>query len=190
MLRSPSLAAHQIVITSCKAICLETLCWWPPVFKRGPWPEVCWWLFQTSLIGWQAEWSKALGPGPIALLDPDPDLRQGPTFQFPAFMFVLLHLDSCKSLPSDVQVKGKGNGNPSWGWGYNLLTFSSVGGKMDHSVSPLFELVADFLSQRTLAATVELEGENLCCLSACVFICTCFWYTRRLDHVKQGHNIL
>lgn len=40
MLRSPSLAAHQIVITSCKAICLEVLCWWPPMFKRGPglWP--------------------------------------------------------------------------------------------------------------------------------------------------------
>lgn len=36
MLHSPSLAAHQIVITSCKAICSENLCWWPPVFKRGP----------------------------------------------------------------------------------------------------------------------------------------------------------
>ena len=52
-------------------------------------------------------------PVPQNLLAPDLDLRQGSAVQFPALMFVLLHLDSCKSLPSDVQVKGKGNGNPS-----------------------------------------------------------------------------
>lgn len=86
-----------------------------------PWPEACWWLFQSSLIGWQAEQSWAGGPSPTALLAPDLDLRQGPTFKFPTFMFVLLHLDSCKSLPSDVQVKRKGNGNPSWGQEYNLI---------------------------------------------------------------------
>ena len=25
---------HQIIITSCKAVCSETLCWWPPVFEQ------------------------------------------------------------------------------------------------------------------------------------------------------------
>lgn len=33
---------------------------------------------------------------------------------------------------------------------------------MHHSVSPLSELVAGFLSQRTLAAPVDLEGVGLC----------------------------
>lgn len=29
-------ALLQIIITSCKAICFETLCWWPPMFDWGP----------------------------------------------------------------------------------------------------------------------------------------------------------
>lgn len=28
-------SSSQIVITSCKAICPEALCWWPPAFKQG-----------------------------------------------------------------------------------------------------------------------------------------------------------
>lgn len=35
MFRSLSLAACEIAITSCKAICSEAECWWPPMFKRG-----------------------------------------------------------------------------------------------------------------------------------------------------------
>lgn len=35
MLRSPSLAAHQIEIASCKAICLGSWCWRPPALQRG-----------------------------------------------------------------------------------------------------------------------------------------------------------
>ncbi|TNN83075.1 hypothetical protein EYF80_006682 [Liparis tanakae] len=50
--------------------------------------------------GWQADWSRADDLGPTALLAPD--LSQGA-----ASMFVLQHLDSCKSLPSDVQELGE-----------------------------------------------------------------------------------
>lgn len=32
----PFVALLQIMITSCKAICFETLCWWPPMFNWGP----------------------------------------------------------------------------------------------------------------------------------------------------------
>lgn len=65
MLRFPPspLAAHKTPIPSCKAICLETLCGGHPCLSRAP---ACWWLFQSFLTGWQAEWSRAHSPRPQA----------------------------------------------------------------------------------------------------------------------------
>lgn len=59
----PPLAAHKTPIPSCKAICLETLCGGHPCLSRAP---ACWWLFQSFLTGWQAEWSRAHSPRPQA----------------------------------------------------------------------------------------------------------------------------
>lgn len=79
--------------------------------SAGPWPTD-----DFSNLSSQAGRQSGVehkAPVPQPFLAPDPDLRQGPVLQIPAFMFVLLHLDSCKSSPSDVQVNRRGNDNPS-----------------------------------------------------------------------------
>lgn len=86
------LAAHWLMITSCKAISVHLFCFWPPIYvllKHRP--QVCWWLFQSSFTGWQP-WPQT---GPLVL-------------QFTTSMFVLLHLDSCRvyhlMYPSKAEV--------------------------------------------------------------------------------------
>lgn len=81
--------------------------------------------------------------------------------------------------------QGGGNGNPSRGWGSNLLTFSSVGGKMHHSVSPL--CYCDWFPFPKDISSYSRTGRRESLLT--VFMCF-FWYTGRLDHVKQGCSIL
>lgn len=120
----------------------------------------CWWLFQSFSVGWQAEHSISQ-PRPHSLKPKTQDLRQGLVFHFPVLMFVLL--DSCKSLPSDVQVRGKGNGNPSWRQQYNLLTFLICwreNGSL--STSPLLT-GGLFSSQGTLTVNCTVLFYAFCC---------------------------
>lgn len=162
-------ALHQVAITSCKAICYKkTLCGGHPYFKRSPGWLMTFPIF-SSHVGGQSAAAAANCSSPRTRSGLQ-DIRRSPVLQIP--VFVLLHLESCKSQPSAVQVSCRGNGNPSWGWGYNLSTSSSVGGKMDLSVSLLFQVLADFPPEGY--KYLHLKGRRKALLSLSIRACVSY----------------
>lgn len=123
------------MITSCKDICFETLCWWPPMFDWSSsllminFPNLNYWVVMQS-------------PAEINVSQLHPPFSPSPPPPFPPLhystshlpdhagqcVFDCLYLDFFTLIPVwfwcvICRSKGTGNGNSSWGSACNLLPF-------------------------------------------------------------------